>query len=613
MTAESSKDLNQDYHLGIVGNGRTCALIDAEGSIVFCCMPDFDSGTVFASLLDRERGGSFGVTLEGGRVVGQGYEPDTNIFVTRFESDEAAFDLVDFMPRFVGEEDVRQFEDVGPDLVRVLRVVRGQPKVTIQYDPRLEYGISSTKLQNLPEGLKASTHCFENQREVYESVYLTSNLDCAKIQRGEQVELRTDAFLLLSYHDKVRPPSLREVELLLQRTRAYWMLWSARTARPSRYGDQVIRSALVLKMLQFAPTGAFIAAATTSLPEKIAGERNWDYRYCWIRDGSMTVTVLNRIGHATMAERFIDWMLKTVPTKDDSLQIMYGIRGEKTLTEFTLDHLTGYKDSRPVRVGNAAYDQTQHDIYGVLMDVIYQDLLQRKRTPEALDRIWTRCRAITRIVVGTWRDPDRGIWEIRGEKRHFVFSKVLCWVALDRAIKIAQLLGKPRWAERQLLELELIRKDILDNGWSDEAQAFTQSYGVTDLDASNLLFAEYGFIDAMDPRFVSTVEQSERKLCVNGLMYRYRNSDDFGEPESAFMVCSFWLVKALHQIGRHQHAKNMFEDLVACGNEHGLFGEDLDFKTRRHLGNFPQAYCHLALIDCALAIANNVKEPIDPT
>ena len=429
----TSTDLSEDYHLGIIGNGRTCALIDAEGSIVFCCLPDFDSGTAFASLLDPERGGVFGVKMEGGRVVTQGYERDTNIFVTRFEGDDGAFDLVDFMPRFVGEDDVRQFDDVGPDLVRFFRHVRGQPKIRVQFDPRLEYGIGPTAVEEVAEGLKATTNCFENGRQVYESIYLWTDLEQDSVRTGAPVALTKDSFILVSYHDKVQRPSFRSVDLLLQRTRAYWMLWSAKTARPGRYGELVVRSALVLKMLQFAPTGAFIAAATTSLPESIGGERNWDYRYCWIRDGSMTVTVLNRIGHPTMATRFIDWMLQTVPTKDDSLQIMYGIRGEKDLTEYTLDHLKGYNGSSPVRVGNAAYHQNQHDIYGVLLDVIYQDLLERKRTPEALDRIWTRVRAIVRIVVDTWQDPDRGIWEIRGEKKHFVFSKVLCWVAVDRA------------------------------------------------------------------------------------------------------------------------------------------------------------------------------------
>jgi GH15 family glucan-1,4-alpha-glucosidase len=247
---------------------------------------------------------------------------------------------------------------------------------------------------------------------------------------------------------------------MLRRTQSYWLLWVARTHKTVQYQDEVIRSALVLKMMQYNPTGALVAAATTSLRETIGEERNWDYRFCWIRDASMTVSVLHKIGHPSMARRFIDWMMATMPSKDDSLQIMYGLRGERNLTERTLDHLSGYLDSKPVRVGNAAYTQTQHDIYGVMLDVIYQDLLQRQRTPEALDRIWTRVRSIVRVVAKNWDEADRGIWEIRGEKRHFVFSKMLCWVAMDRAIKIADLLGKHEWARQQEPALQEIHDDI---------------------------------------------------------------------------------------------------------------------------------------------------------
>jgi alpha,alpha-trehalase len=339
------------------------------------------------------------------------------------------------------------------------------------------------------------------------------------------------------------------------------------------------------------------------LPETIGEERNWDYRFCWLRDASMTVAVLRRIGHPAMAASFIDWMLRTVPTKDDSLQIMYGLRGEKILTEKSLRHFAGYQNSRPVRIGNAAYTQEQHDIYGVVMDVIHQDITMRQRTPETLDRIWTRVRSIARSVETAWKQPDRGIWEIRGEKRHFVFSKVLCWVAIDRAIKIAILLEKHDWAERHQLLLEEIHQSICRRGWCEEKQAFVQSYGATDLDASNLLLSQYGFLEPKDPRFIATVERTQKELSVDGLMYRYRNEDDFGEPQSAFTVCSFWLVKALAAIGRRGEAREILEKLIKDSNGHGLYGEDLDFKTRRQLGNFPQAYSHLALIDCALELS----------
>lgn len=600
---EGIKSLQDDYHMAMVGNGRTCALVDAEGKIVFCCLPDFDSGTVFASLLDKERGGHFGVEMCDGKIVAQRYEPNTNIFVTSYEGPEGSFDVIDFMPRYTSDGRAGSADDVGPDLARVIRLLSGKPRIIVDFEPQLEYGRGETKSEILPGGLKATTHWQAEDGEVYESVYLWSSIAGEAIRERSAVTLEEDAFLLLSYHDKVQEPTWDLIELMLQRTRSYWLLWVARTHKTIRYQEEVIRSALVLKMLQFGPTGAFVAAATTSLPETIGEERNWDYRFCWIRDASMTVSVLHKIGHPAMASRFIDWMLRTVPTKDDSLQIMYGIRGEKQLTELSLGHLSGYQNSKPVRVGNAAYTQCQHDIYGVLLDVIYQDVLLRHRTPESLDRIWTRVRAVVRIVSDTWENPDRGIWEIRGEQRHFVFSKMLCWVAIDRAIKIAELLGKDEWANAHQPILEQISQDIHSKGWSESKQAFVQAYGADDLDASNLLMAEYGFIDSLDPRFISTVERSLEELCVDGLMFRYRNQDDFGEPKSAFTVCSFWLVKALVQIKQTARAKSMFEDLLAEANEHKLYGEDLDIKTRRHLGNFPQAYCHLALIDCAMALS----------
>lgn len=602
--------LHDDYHMALIGNGRTCALVDALGSIVFACLPDFDSGTIFASLLDEEKGGRFGLEMEDGEVASQGYERNTNIFVTRFEGESGIFEVIDFMPRYTWDGRAGTRGDVGSDIVRVLRLIAGKPKIRVNFDPQLEYAQNVTRVERRKGGLKASTGWKSPKGEVYESVFLYTSLDPDAVRAGKTTELSGDAYLFLSYHDKVQEPDPELVELMLQRTRSYWLLWVARTHKTIQYQDEMIRSALLLKLLQFSPTGALVAAATTSLPETIGEERNWDYRFCWIRDASMTVAVLHKIGHPAMATRFIDWMLHTMPTKDDSLQIMYGLRGERDLTEQTLDHLAGYQGSQPVRIGNAAYTQSQHDIYGVLLDVIYQDLLQRQRTPESLDRIWTRVRSVCRIVLSTWQKADKGIWEIRGEKRHFVFSKMLCWVAMDRAIKIAELLGKNEWAELQRPALAEIHEDIHQHGWNEEKGAFVQAYGADDLDASNLLMAEYGFIDAAHPRFISTVQKSQEELCENGLMFRYRNQDDFGEPKSAFTVCSFWLVKALVQIKKKTEAREIFEKLLAAANDHKLYGEDLDIKTRRHLGNFPQAYCHLALIDCALALSKEEDDEL---
>lgn len=604
MTIDPAR-LADDYHLGMIGNGRTCALIDARGDIVFCCLPDFDSGTVFAAILDADKGGQFRIEMPAGRVTGQAFERNTNVLVTSYAGEEGAFEVVDFMPRYTTDGRAGAEHDVAPDVVRRIRLLHGKPRIRVVYAPRLDYARGETRVVRQPGFLKAMSERMGDHGLAYESVYLWTDLDHDAVLSGSETVLDQDRFLFLSYHDKVQVPDGDLVDLMLQRTRAYWMLWSARTHLPVQYRPEVMRSALVLKMLQFGPTGAFLAAATTSLPETIGEERNWDYRFCWLRDASMTVAVLQRIGHPRMATRFIDWVLRTVPTKNDALQIMYGIRGERDLTEKTLEHLSGYQGSRPVRIGNAAFNQEQHDIFGVVMDVFYQDLTLRQRTPESLDRVWTRARSIIRNVAVAWRDADRGIWEIRGEKRHFVFSKVLCWVAIDRAIRIAELLGKHSWAEQTRPLLKEVHDDICTRGWNADKGAFVQSYGSTDLDAANLLMAEYGFLAPTDPRFIATVEKTQEELCIDGLMFRYRNQDDFGVPRSAFTVCSFWLVKALASVGRRDEARSLFESLLRAGNVHGLYSEDLDFSTRRQLGNFPQAYSHLALIDCALELSQD--------
>lgn len=604
-------DLSGNYYHGVIGNGRSAALIEPDASIVFACLPDFDSGTVFAALLDGKKGGRFAIEMVDGRPVAQSYERHTSILITEFEGESGAFRVIDFMPRYTWDGKAGTEGDASSDIVRVLEPLRGTPEIIVDYDPKLEYARFDTRHAIDGSRIKSQTSGMRSDgSRVYESLYLYSSFAAESLLEKQRLPLETTSFLLVSYHDKVQEPTSDNVNLMLQRTRAYWLLWCARTHHPAKYGEQVLRSALTLRMLQFDLSGAVVAAVTTSLPESIGETRNWDYRFCWIRDASMTVSVLRRLGHPGMASRFIDWILRTVTTKDDNLQIMYGLRGEKDLHEETLDHLSGYLDSAPVRIGNAAHTQEQHDIYGVLLDVIYQDLSARARTPESLDRIWTRVRSVTRAVTERWREPDRGIWEIRGDTRQFVFSKVLCWVAIDRAIRIACLLGKDSWAEAHVELLEDIYEDICTNGWNEEIGAFTQSYDSTELDSANLLMAEYGFLEHDDPRFIATVDLTLQHLCRDGLMYRYRNHDDFGEPSSAFTVCSFWMVKALAVIGRRKQAREMFDRLLAAANPHGLYGEDLDFVTQRQLGNFPQAYSHLALIDCALELEKDDDEHI---
>ncbi|MDP0491084.1 MAG: glycoside hydrolase family 15 protein [Verrucomicrobiota bacterium JB023] len=596
---------DSNYNQAIIGNGRSCALVEPDATISFLCLPDFDAPTIFGSLLDYHKGGHFGISLVDGEVVHQQYVSQTNILSTLFRSPSAELEVIDFMPIALSQCRTSGFSDAPPDVIRILKVKSGRPQIKIDYQPRLAYGRFPTETRILSNKVIKST-CTGREadgQELYESAYLYTDLNPETVLTGEPVALEEDCFFLLSYHDKIETPTIASLRQLQAHTDEYWHEWTTNTRLPELYQPSVHRSSLVLKLLQFSPTGSIVAAATTSLPETIGEERNWDYRFCWIRDAAMTVSVMTKIGHHSSATRFVDWVLQTVPTRRDSLQIMYGIRGERCLDEETLDHLSGYHGSSPVRVGNAAWHQQQHDIYGVLLDVIWQDLHRRERCPEALDRIWTRVRAVVRTVESKWQEPDRGIWEIRGEQRHFVFSKVLCWVAIDRAVKIARILGKEDWADEHQQVADEMHEQIYERGWSEKAQAFTQSYHSDELDSANLLLADYGFCKPDDPRYVATVEACERDLCQGGLMFRYKNEDDFGQPCSSFTVCSFWMVKALIHIGRVTDAQAMFEGLLSCANPHGLFAEDLDFETKRHLGNFPQAYSHLALIDCAIALS----------
>jgi len=581
-------------HYGIIGNGRTATLVSRSGSIDWCCLADFDSPSVFAALLDSKRGGRFAFEAASGSLVAsdQRYLRHTNILSTRLSTADGSLDVVDFMPRYRTASGTDHYP---PDVVRLLRPAQGRPRLRIRFEPRLGYGEHPTRIVQLGRYLKAET-----TTGPHESIYLYSNLDLYAILQGAPIEICDDAFLMVSYDQKLGPVDLEHLVLDYERTKVYWMDWCERTTRTLSYRDMVERSALVLKLLSCQSTGALLAAATTSLPESIGDQRNWDYRFCWIRDASMTIRALVDLGHYHVARRFFDFLLEVVPYKDDRIQIMYGIRGQKELTERTLDWLDGYQGSRPVRVGNAAWSQQQNDIYGVLLEVIHAGFVLFSDDAPNLEALWTMTRGIVRHIEAHWQQPDHGIWEIRGEPRHFTLSKVMCWVGLDRAARIAALLERDEYRRPWLALSEQIRADVMSHGFDVERGAFTQSYGAPELDASNLLLERLGFIAADDPRWLSTVRATERELCRDGLMYRYRHVDDFGAPTSSFLVCSFWMVQALYGIGERERARSMFEDLLRSANHLGLLSEDLDFASRRLLGNFPQAYSHLALVETAL-------------
>jgi GH15 family glucan-1,4-alpha-glucosidase len=589
-----------NLNYGIIGNCRSAALVSKQGSIDWCCLPEFDSSSVFARLLDESIGGSFEFIVSDDYVVSQTYIEDTCILVTRFSSEENSFEIHDFMPRYQKEN---KDYYAPPEVIRYIKYKKGQPRFRVKYNPKLEYALGITNTYIKDDFIVSLT-----AKEKFDSLFLYTSFDKSAVVDSEEILLTKDGYFQFGYNEKLFLPTVAKISLELERTKVYWLNWMERTPTYKAYNTEISRSAMTLKLLSYEKTGAVLAAATTSLPETIGEVRNWDYRFCWIRDASMVIKVVSQLGHKRMAKRYLRFITNLIPHKDEKLQIMYGINGEKQLTELQLGHLKGYMNSKPVRIGNAAYSQRQNDIYGILMDVIHQQLVRFSTDIENGEELWSITKGIVWVVSKHWQEPDKGIWEFRTEDRHFTFSKVLCWVAVDKAIKVAEILGKTQKLKKWLPLEKEIKEDIMSNAWNDDAQAFTQSYGRTDLDASVLLMEPYGFIDARDPKYVSTVKAIERDLSNDGLLYRYKNEDDFGLPSSSFTICTFWFINSLYKIGEVQKAKKLFDQLLTYSNHLGLFSEDIDFKTKRLLGNFPQAYSHLALIETAINLSNITEE-----
>lgn len=583
-----------NYNYGIIGNCQSAALISKEGSIDWLCLPNFESASLFAKLLDEQKGGFFHIKPEGEYEITQKYLRKTNILSTIFKSVDWSFEILDFMPRYCDQKGIYH---TPPDVVRLLCPIKGEPTLKIIYEPKINFAEFPTESEITNNAIKS----FSSEGS-YESVYLYSSISLETIKNSRVFTLRECEYLNLSYNQKIATISMDDIELQLELTRTYWMSWVARTTFQHKYNDEIQRSALILKMLSYQKTGAILAAVTTSLPETIGEVRNWDYRFCWLRDSSMAVRILNQLGHVNVAKRFLQFILNVIPYKNEKIQIMYGINGQKELQERELDWLEGYQKSAPVRVGNAAYIQKQDDIYGVLMDMIYEYLKLYPNTLHNLEDLWTVVRTLSRHVINNWSSPDQSIWEFRSEPKHYTFSKVLCWVALNRASKIARIFKKDDYAKDWDKKSDDIKQEILTEGWNDELGAFTQVYNGNNYDASNLLMEHYGFIEASDPRYVNTVKKTYENLCKNGLMFRYLNEDDFGKPKTSFLICTFWMIKSLYQIGDKELAVDMFENLLKHSNHLGLFSEGMDIETHRLLGNFPQAYSHLALIDVALAL-----------
>ncbi len=574
---------------GIIGNCKSAALVSKNGSIDWCCLPKFDSPSVFAKLLDP-KGGNFQIQAAQKTTIRQFYIPKTNILQTEFDDGKNAFALIDYMPRYL--EGGKYSKPI--EIHRIVKRLRGRPTLKVTFAPRLNYAWGKTRTTPR-EGLITASHELE-------TLFLYSNLSLEKIISGEEILLKKDLYFLLTYHEKIEPPTFEHVADSFLKTQTYWEKWSNNCRLPKLAKDHVLRSALTLKLMTYEDSGAIIAAPTTSLPEIVGDVRNWDYRFCWLRDASLMLEALKSIGHFDEARAFIHFLLHLFESKKSKVRIVYGIGGRGHYEERVLEHLKGYKNSKPVRVGNQAFGMRQNDIFGEILNTIYLYYFHYniERMP---DESWELVKFLVNTIAQDWQTPDAGIWEFRHSGAHFTFSKILSWVALDRGIKIAQKLGKKYAVFNWNPVREKIRKDVEKKGWNNKLKSFVQIYGSPHLDASLLLMQRYGFMKVDDPRWVSTVYQCEKTLMRHGFGFRYISGDDFGKPKSSFILATLWIAQALHSIGEKDKALKIFENVSIHSNHLGLLSEDINPHTGELLGNFPQAYSHMAFINTANLIS----------
>ena len=592
---------------GLIGNMRTTALVGMNGSIDWMCFPHFDSPSVFAAILDDVKGGRFKIApVPDGVKSKQYYWPDTNVLVTRFHSPTGVGRVIDFMPVGYGTSDC-----IRHGLIRRVQALRGSMTFRLECRPAFNYGRDTHTLTLTKDGAH------------FQSPALTLRLGCTiplsqedhmivtefTLQEGEEVDFCLQE---IEFGHTQIPSSCPEdqAEDLFKQTVDYWRRWLSKCTYTGRWREMVYRSALVLKLLTFQPTGAIVASPTASLPEGVGGGRNWDYRYTWIRDAAFTLYGLLRIGFTEEASAFMHWLEARCHelNPDGSLQLMYGIDGRHQLTEEILDHLEGYRGSRPVRIGNGAYHQLQLDIYGELLDSVY--LYNKYGTPISYD-LWKHLRRMINWVCDNWHRTDEGIWEVRGGQQHFVYSKLMCWVAVDRGLRLADKRSFPADRDRWLKTRDAIYEEIMAKGWDQQRKAFVQRYGSTTLDAANLMMPLVFFVSPTDPRMLNTLDAINQKpeqggLVSNGLVYRYNlteTHDGLDGEEGTFNLCTFWLVEAMTRAGqadwqRLEEARLIFEQMLGYANHLGLYAEE----TGHHgeaLGNFPQAFTHLALISAA--------------
>ncbi|MFJ3423298.1 glycoside hydrolase family 15 protein [Streptomyces sp. NPDC086082] len=583
----------EDYAL--IGDEQTAALIGMDGSVDWLCLPRFDSAACFARLLGDEDNGHWRIAPEGAdRCTRRVYRPDTLVLDTEWETAEGTIRVTDLMPQ----------RHRAPDVVRIVEGLSG--KVTVRSTLRLRFDYGAV----VPWMRRSDGHhvavagpdsvWLRSEPEVHTWGEDFSTHSEFTVEAGEKV-----AFVL-TWHPSHEPrPALVDPYESLRTSVSDWERWAARCRYDGPYRDVVVRSLITLKALTYRPTGGIVAAATTSLPEEMGGVRNWDYRYCWLRDSTLTLGALVSAGYHKEAEAWRDWLLRAVAGDPADLQIMYGVAGERRLPEFELPHLSGFGGSAPVRIGNGAVNQLQLDVYGEVMDSLW---LARRAGLSPKPHMWSLQSVLLDWLRDQWKQPDEGLWEVRGGRRHFVHSKVMVWVAADRAVRTleeyADLSGDLEgWRELR----DEVHRDVCEKGYDPERNTFTQYYGSQELDAALLLIPRFGFLPADDPRVVGTVDAVREALGHDGFVRRYDTAADTpvdGLPgdEGAFLACSFWLVDALQMTGRRKEARVLFERLVGLANDVGLLAEEYDPVAGRQLGNFPQAFSHIGLVNTALAL-----------
>ena len=588
----------EDYAL--IGDLQTVALVERGGSIDWLCFPRFDSGACFAALLGTEGNGRWLLAPHAGGTSTRRYLHDTLVLETTWETETGAVRVLDFMPP----------RGTAPDVVRIVEGLRGSVRMRSELTVRFDYGRILPWVRRIGDArlivAGPDALCFRTRAHTRgENMRTLSELT---VEEGERIP-----FVLTWYPSHRDVPEAIDPEQALAETEAYWREWNGLSSAelPADWSELIKRSLTVLKALTYGPTGGIVAAPTTSLPEHIGGVRNWDYRYCWLRDATLTLLALLNGDHVEEANEWRNWLLRAVAGDPAELQIMYGVGGERRLTEYELPWLPGYEGSVPVRIGNAASEQLQIDVYGEVMDALYQARVHGLAKEQ---HAWALQLKLLEHLERAWPEPDQGIWEIRGPRRHFVHSKVMAWVAFDRAVRTVEeqeLVGPiDRWRTVR----GQIEREVHEQGYDAGLGSFVQSYGSGELDASLLLLPLVGFIPATDPRMRGTIEAVERELLQDGLVRRYRTQegvDGLPPGEGVFLPCSFWLVDCYELLGRHDEAHALFEQLLGLANDLGLLSEEYDPKARRQLGNFPQAFTHLALVNSAFNVLPHLPSPME--